>query len=50
MRNHYHVDTMSNFFTCVSINANVLDKNYINFEYILAGVRNEFKNKLTNDE
>ena len=47
LRNHYNVQTFSNFFTCMDIQGNVLNNKNISFNTILTQIHNEFKNKLT---
>lgn len=49
LRNHYNVKSFSNFFACMSIEANVFNKNYVSFDKILMQVHKEFKSKLTED-
>lgn len=50
LRRHYHVETLSNFFTCASIDGNVLNSDHLSFEQILEQVHKEFQNKLTTDK
>lgn len=49
LRGHYNVESLSNFFTCASIEGNILNNKNITFDNILKQVHNEFKNKITND-
>jgi len=49
LRRYYNVETLSNFFTCMEVEGNVINKD-VTFDYILSNVKNEFKNKLTNDK
>lgn len=48
LRKYYNVETLSNFFTCMSIESNVKNKT-VSFDEILKQVHKEFKNKLTSD-
>lgn len=48
LRKYYNVETLSNFFTCMSIESNVKNK-AVSFDEILKQVHKEFKNKLTSD-
>lgn len=47
LRKYYNVESLSNFFTCMSIEGNVSSNQKISFETILSHVQKEFKNKLT---
>lgn len=46
LRNYYLVDTLSNFFVCMSINPKILEKNLNSFKDILFEVHREFHDKL----
>lgn len=48
LRKYYNVESLSNFFTCMSIESNVKNKT-VSFDEILKQVHKEFKNKLTSD-
>lgn len=47
LRKHYHVESFSNFFTCMNIEGNVSKNKKITFNKILNQVQKEFKTKLT---
>lgn len=47
LRNHYQVQSFSNFFTYMTIDGNVLNCKDITFKQVLKQVHNEFKNKFT---
>lgn len=49
LRNHYHVQSFSNFFTCMNIEGNILNSKKVSFNQILNQVHKEFKNKLTKE-
>lgn len=49
LRNHYHVQSFSNFFACMNIEGNIVNHKNISFNEILIQVRKEFKNKLALD-
>jgi len=49
LRNHYNVQSFSNFFTCMNIEGNVLNNKKASFDIILNQVHKEFNNKLTLD-
>lgn len=49
LRRYYNVETLSNFFTCMEVEGNVINKD-VTFDDILSNVKNEFKNKLTKDK
>lgn len=46
LRKYYHVQTFSNFFTCMCIDSNVVGKKIISFDELLNQVHKEFKDKL----
>ena len=47
LRRHYMVESLSNFFTCMSIDVDVSNKKDMLFEEILSQVKNEFHEKGT---
>ena len=47
LRKHYGVNTLSNFFTCMNVNGDVLDNKNVSFDKILNQVHNGFKSNLT---
>lgn len=47
LRKYYNVESFSNFFTCMSVEGNVVNNKNNSFENILKQVQKEFKNKLT---
>ncbi len=49
LRRHYNVNSFSNFFTSMNINANLKRYKYMNFKKILNQVKKEFNNKITFD-
>lgn len=49
LRKHYQVRSFSNFFTCMNIKADILNKNILSFKEVLKNVHQEFKSKLTID-
>ena len=49
LRKYYNSKTLSNFFTCMNIEGNLVNKRYFSFEELLKQVHNEFKTNL-NDE
>ena len=50
LRRYYNINTLSNFFTCIKINANVFKKNIVTFDNILDNVKDQFKEKLREDK
>jgi len=50
LRNYYNVDTLSNFFVCMSINSKIIENRLTTFPKILNQVHQEFKEKLTEDK
>lgn len=50
LRKYYEVETLSNFFTCMYINGNVVKDDEIIFEKILNHVHNDYKNKLVKEK
>lgn len=45
LRKYYKVDTLSNFFSCITINPKILEKKLTSFKEVLNEVNLEFKNK-----
>lgn len=50
LRKYYKVDTLSNFFTCTTINSKIFEKKLDSFDEILKEVHVEFKNKINVDK
>lgn len=48
LRKYYNVETLSNFFTCMEVEGNVINKD-ITFDSILKNIKLEFKTKLTDE-
>lgn len=49
LRKYYNVETLSNFFTCMEVEGNIINKD-VTFDDILNNVKKEFKDKLTKDK
>lgn len=47
LRKYYQVNTLSNFFTCMDVNAKIVEKKLETFDEILLEVKKEFEEKLT---
>ena len=50
LRHHYGVEVYSNFFTCVSLNANVDCESQISFKYLLNQMKQEYREKITKEK
>jgi len=46
LRKYYNSRTLSNFFTCMTVEGNLVKSKYFSFEKVLKQVHNEFKEKL----
>ena len=49
LRKYCHVESYSNFFTCMNVEGNIAKNKKVTFNKILTQVHKEFKNKLTSD-
>jgi len=49
LRKHYNVESFSNFFTCMNVEGNILNKKNISFKRILNQVHKEYVNKTTSE-
>ena len=50
LRHHYNVEVYSNFFTCVSLNANIDRDNRVSFKYLLQQMKKEYREKITDEK
>ena len=50
LRHHYGVEVYSNFFTCVSLNANVDCESQVSFKYLLNQMKQEYREKITKEK
>ena len=50
LRHHYGVEVYSNFFTCVSLNANVDCESKVSFKYLLNQMKQEYREKITKEK
>lgn len=47
LRHHYGVEVYSNFFTCVSLSADIDNGNKVSFKYLLQQMKKEYREKIT---